>query len=459
MNPGSLSNFTSDLLFSMNRLAFNAYSVHRLSVKNDSLPFTVDPGVARRVANQSVDDLHAQGRLFYVDYTSLESLERTSGKYAAACDAYFYISSSSGEFLPLAIRTNVSNDLIYTPDDAPNDWLLAKIIFEASDFFFGQIRHLSSTHYVAEIVYEAAIRTLSDEHPILAMLARMMYGAFGIRPLATAILFAPGADIDQFFGYTGAAARSYANQLYFDGGAGAVQSNYFLTNLERRGLVASQFGPPLKNFPFYEDAVPIYNAAAKFLTTFVESYYDTEASIVDDPELQAWVAEANGPAHAIDFPTSIQSRSELVNLLTHIAYLVSISHHAVNTNQLITSNVLPLHPYALYQPVPTAKAVGDIVPFLPPLQQALGEVNLAANFARPLLAGTNRTMVHMFDDAIMLLRMNEQTRQANEDFKAEMLARSQVVKTRSFDANGLSQGMPFVWKALDPDVMPWSLTI
>ena len=68
-------------------------------------------------------------------------------------------------------------------------------------------------------------------------------------------------------------------------------------------------------------------------------------------------------------------------------------------------------------------------------------------------------MVHMFDDAIMLLRMNEQTRQANEDFKAEMLARSQVVKTRSFDANGLSQGMPFVWKALDPDVMPWSLTI
>ena len=85
MNPGSLSNFTSDLLFSMNRLAFNAYSVRRLSVKNDSLPFTVDSGVARRVANQSVDDLHAQGRLFYVDYTSLESLERTSGKYAAAC--------------------------------------------------------------------------------------------------------------------------------------------------------------------------------------------------------------------------------------------------------------------------------------------------------------------------------------------------------------------------------------
>lgn len=40
-----------------------------------------------------------------------------------------------------------------------------------------------------------------------------------------------------------------------------------------------------------------------------------------DKELQAWVAEAQGPAAAIDFP-AIQSKAALIDALTHV---VSIS--------------------------------------------------------------------------------------------------------------------------------------
>lgn len=196
------------------------------------------------------------------------------------------------------------------------------------------------------------------------------------------------------------------------------------------------------------------------MNTFVSSYYMNDAAIKDDHELQAWVTEANGPAQVIDFPSTLSTTSDLITLLTEIARLGSFSHHAVNLNNLITgSGLLPFHPTAFYHPLPTEKGVTDIVPYLPPLEKALGLIGVTANFARPLFAESNRTIVHMFDDALMLRRMNGATRDANEKFKEAMLARSEVVKARRFDEQGLSQGMPFIWKALDPDVAAWSLSI
>lgn len=196
------------------------------------------------------------------------------------------------------------------------------------------------------------------------------------------------------------------------------------------------------------------------MSAFVSSYYVDDAAIKSDHELQAWVSEANGPAQVIDFPSTLSTTSDLVTLLTEIARLGSFSNPAVNLYNLITgSGLLPFHPTAFYQPLPTEKGITDIVPYLPPLEKALGLIGVTANFARPLFAGSNRTIVHMFDDPLMLARMNVATRDANENFKEAMLARSDVVKTRGFGEEGLSQGMPFVWKALDPDVAAWSLSI
>lgn len=195
----------------------------------------------------------------------------------------------------------------------------------------------------------------------------VMYGAFGIRPLALAVLFRQGGDVDSFFGYTGSAAAQFSADSYSSGYAGAVQSNYFLRNLQRRGLISGD-GPALKHFPFYEDAAPIHNATRDFMGSFVNSYYKNSAAIIGDNELQAWLVEASGAAMAIDFPTSstLKTPSDLADLLTHLAHLVSTAHHAVNLDQLITgSGTLPFHPTALYQPIPTSKGVQNIIPYLP----------------------------------------------------------------------------------------------
>jgi arachidonate 15-lipoxygenase (second type) / 8-lipoxygenase (S-type) len=139
---------------------------------------------------------------------------------------------------------------------------------------------------------------------------------------------------------------------------------------------------------------------------------------------------------------------------------VTFSYHAVNTNAILTlSGTLPFHPISLYKGIPIAKGAVDVASFLPPLDQVTTQFSTGGWFARTLLAGTNRTLVHMFSNNTMLNRMNPDVRQTADSFSKDMLAFSQTVKLRTFDANGLSQEMPFGWNTLDPDVTPFSCSV
>lgn len=157
----------------MQRLSNSPYQIRRLRNASDELPFTIDDATSTEISGMSLSQLLEEGRLFYADYRDQIGLE-SSGRFAAACDAYFYINATSGDFLPLAIRTNAGSSLIYTPLDSPNDWLLAKIMYNVDDFWFSQWTHLAATHEVVQIVWMAAIRSLSREHPIYAILNRGM---------------------------------------------------------------------------------------------------------------------------------------------------------------------------------------------------------------------------------------------------------------------------------------------
>lgn len=171
-DPGLLTNYTRDLLFSMERLSFNPFAVRRLDPATDSaLPFQIEDSTAMNISGQTLESLLSAGRLFYVDHRNQSTLP-PSAQFAAACDAYFYICATSGDFLPLAIRTNTNTSLIYTPEDSEDDWLLAKIMFNVDDLFMQQMDHFARCHFVAEITYYSAVRTLSDEHPVLALLQR-----------------------------------------------------------------------------------------------------------------------------------------------------------------------------------------------------------------------------------------------------------------------------------------------
>lgn len=98
----------------MERLSVNPYAVRRLDPSKDSLPFHVHAESVEKISGADLSTLLKSGSLFYVDHSSQKQLPRTS-RYGAACEGYFYIHPVSKDFLPLAIKTNVGEDLVYTP--------------------------------------------------------------------------------------------------------------------------------------------------------------------------------------------------------------------------------------------------------------------------------------------------------------------------------------------------------
>lgn len=181
--PGVMTNYTQDLLFSMERLANAPFSITRVEPTATDLVIDLADSIISAITGggstgSTLESLKAAGRLFVADHSDLATLE-TNGRYTAASTAYFYIDETTDEFLPLAIRTGVGADLVYTPQDDPEDWLLAKLMFNANDIFFTQFNHLASTHMVVQIVWMAAIRSISSQHPVYAILDRSK--CFGLK--------------------------------------------------------------------------------------------------------------------------------------------------------------------------------------------------------------------------------------------------------------------------------------
>ena len=66
VSPGIMTNYTQDLLFSMERLSQNPFSLVKIK-KDDDLPFEVSEEDAKKIAGASLEELQSSGKLFFVD--------------------------------------------------------------------------------------------------------------------------------------------------------------------------------------------------------------------------------------------------------------------------------------------------------------------------------------------------------------------------------------------------------
>lgn len=299
--------------------------------------------------------------------------------------------------------------------------------------------------------------------PLSAVVAKfiaVMHHAYAIRPIGEKVLFNPGGYFDQSFAITNHGVRMFATEFY-PTTAGPFQANYLHTDLIKRGLLNCTYGPALRFFPFYDDASKLHSSLHKFMVSFVDAYYMTEEMLSQDDELQSWIQETTGEALVLDFPPSpLIYKKTLVEILTQIAYLAGVSHHVLNSGEPVTtSGVLPFHPSAIYSPLPTEKGITDLMAYLTPADEAVKHVALLARFNRPQLVATNETMLYMFSSDEFLSRCHAKVKEAASTFYNEMKTFSNEISQRRFDDQGLSQGMPFVWQALDPSRIPYFLSV
>ena len=460
-DPGIMTNYTQDLLFSMERLSLNAYPL-QLVKPTDTLPFQVADNITTSLAGVTLQALQAKGSLFAVDHSYQANYPKTKmqpARYGGACTAYFYIHPKTGDFLPLAIKTNVESDLTYTPLDSPTDWLLAKMIFNVNDMFHSQMFHLVVTHDISEGVHQAALHTMSEDHPIMVILERVMFQAYSSRPVGTELCFNDGGHWDQLMYVNSTGCEQYVTQSWPK--LGAYQAGYLETDFKARGLINEDNSFPFKSFPFFEDALVIKNAYNAFFTSFVNAYYNTDADVAADYEVQHWFVEASSKAGVIDFPAMGTSgkpvdKATLIDVLTHFGFIVSVVHHALNGGDPVGSKAtLPFHLPALFAPLPAAKGVTNLMPFLPAANQSIAYIGFLATFNRPFYAAENRTLEYAFSNGTMLERLDAGTNAAAATFLSSMKNLSSTIRSRTFDSNGLSTGMPFIYRTLDPGYIPF----
>ena len=290
-----------------------------------------------------------------------------------------------------------------------------------------------------------------------------MYQAYAVRVVGNQTLFNPGGFFDQTAAVDQQAVLSFVQEFY-PTVAGRFRANYFRTSLVSRGLLDSSYGPQLKHFPFAEDVGPIVDSLRRFVSTFVNAYYSTSSNALKrDGEVQAWIKEANGPAKVLDFPPApLTNRETLIDILTQIAYLTGVNHHALNSNAPSTIlGLLPFHPSAFFKPLPTTKGVQDITPYLADLEHAMYQVTLQLRFQRPQLPAQGGELIDMFAQGAAFPggKLPKEVVLASGKFREEMQAVGEKLDGKTWDQEGLCQGMPFIWRVVDPRKVPYFLSV
>lgn len=65
------------------------------------------------------------------------------------------------------------------------------------------------------------------------------------------------------------------------------------------------------------------DAIQEVMTGLINSYYKNDKAVANDREIQAWLKETEA-AQVYDFPKQIQTREDIIGILTHQAYLGSV---------------------------------------------------------------------------------------------------------------------------------------
>ena len=124
----------------------------------------------------------------------------------------------------------------------------------------------------------------------------------------------------------------------------------------------------------------MWTAISNFIQEFISIFYQSDGDVSRDNELQSWVMDIHNNGFPVregdvdhEFPKSLQTRDELVHLLTCIVFGCSCQHAAVNFSQMEFTSFIPNVPPVMRLPPPTRKnqaTMKTIMDTLPDKSQA-----------------------------------------------------------------------------------------
>ena len=287
-------------------------------------------------------------RVFMLDYAPLQPITEDTGVYKGQKKQLFAPlvmlarPRDADDLVPVAIQRFQDPDaypIVYAIEDCSSPdywpWQTAMSIVENAEGNYHELFvHLARTHLVIEAFAVATRRNLAEEHPLYTLLLPHFEGTLFINDKAATSLISPDGPIDQIFAGKIAAAQVAAgkDRLAFD-----FYGNMLKTELAARGVDDPDVLP---NFPYRDDAILVWQAISDWVNNYVNIYYKSEQDVTGDTELTSWTSDLINEGKIKGF-RAIESRAQLVEVLTMIIFTASAQHAAVN---------FPQRPFMTYSP-------------------------------------------------------------------------------------------------------------
>ncbi|TMW69696.1 hypothetical protein Poli38472_001852 [Pythium oligandrum] len=324
------------------------HAVKQLSLTDDQLSEICGAGV-------TVANIRDQKQLFVSEFLEVSQFNdplQKDRKYVPDVAAFFCFNKDKQQLLPVEIRLPETG-LVYTPFDREDEWTLAKMAVESTEIDVQEMQHMAETHAMTIPIRVEAYRSMSDEHPVFALLLHHVFADFALEMLSANMLLNTSTEVDQTFGFgaTGAVRFLY-HQMTHDNVTVSLTNDLY-ADIERRGLDNIPTHKYVKYGKLY------YAAFDKFIGSYLDVYYPTEDVLVNDVELQNWAEGCVKVPHLRGFPAKFETKEQLRKLLTHLIFQSTFKHHAMNGAASWHAVAMPYSLPALWKPLPTRKLMAN----------------------------------------------------------------------------------------------------
>lgn len=320
--------------------------------------------------HDSLDQGLREGRVFIADYAALEDVRAgtTDGhqKFVWAPIAVYAWRPNHldrpGALVPVCVQVGqTAQSKVFSPADGVS-WRMAKAVVAVADSQIqGLMTHFGACHLVMEAVAIAMKRQLAHQHPLRLLLTKHTENTLLANDYCKTSLTNPGGVVDRLQAQTLADSMRLCQQAV---SSFRLMASSPLEDCTRRGVLDTR---ALPIYPHRDDQILVWRAVEKWIDAYVRLYYESDAAVVHDAELQGFVAElgADDGGRLKDIGPVV-TVSRLVDLMARIVFRASAFHATINYS-LYDFTYAPNGPTSAFGPGPEGNdGEADLLKMLPP---------------------------------------------------------------------------------------------
>jgi arachidonate 15-lipoxygenase len=386
--PAFIDTWSQDGEFAYQRLGgVNPLTIRKVDAVPENFAITDERLSGLLRAGETLATLGRAGRLYLCDYAILEGLESVTDdsgtRSVLPVLALFHVDAADprgARLAPLAIQLGLEPrpSAVYTPADG-KAWVMAKLCVQVADASYHEMGpHLLGTHFMEEAFWLSCTRQLAKSHPVHQLLAPHFDLLEANNSLGRQALIDKGGAVDSLMGGTVETSLRILRRAY-EGYPSRGVAPWSFEEWDLPLSLAARGVSGIPDYPYRDDGLLVWGAIERFVTAYVKVYYQADADVAADSEIQAWVRDLTDPqgGHVRGVPGAIESLAGLVSFLTRIIFACGPLHCAVNYSQYDAMAFIPNMPLALYATPPDdARSLGDealtalVMKLLPPPDKA-----------------------------------------------------------------------------------------